>query len=115
MLYVTQDDALVDGAEDQVWNRLEVARLMEKLNDRERFVVIKRLEGYTLREIANMCGVGHERIRQNIAKALKIMRTHEYRWDQSAHYLMGGRTRDFMTYGERYSFVDEDRHAMNIS
>jgi DNA-directed RNA polymerase sigma subunit (sigma70/sigma32) len=112
MLYVTQDDALVDGPEDQVWNRLEVARLMEKLNDRERFVVIKRIEGYTLREIANMCGVSFERIRQNLAKALKIMRAYEYRWDQSAHYRMGGKTRDFMTYGERYSFVDEDRHRI---
>jgi hypothetical protein len=53
---------------------LDLPKLMEKLNRRQKIIICERLQGATLADIAELCGVTGEAIRQQEEKAIEIMR-----------------------------------------
>jgi DNA-directed RNA polymerase specialized sigma24 family protein len=114
MIYANEEDALTPSAEEQAWSVIEVDRLMSKLSEREKFVIAKRLEGYTFKEIGAMCGVGKDRVIQNLAKAFRIMRRCEYDWEMSTHTMMGGSEYAFRRYCHEHGFAPPSDHSILV-
>jgi RNA polymerase sigma factor (sigma-70 family) len=62
------------NVEKYVINKLTVEQLMEKLNDYQKKLIAKKLEGYTYQEMGEMFGKNYRTIHVNVKKALDEMR-----------------------------------------
>lgn len=75
---------LCGDSERSTWAKIEVQKLLGEVKDaRSRRVVVARMEGATLEELADEIGVKKERIRQIEQKAHRVMRGAATRYDKA--------------------------------
>ncbi len=60
--------------EDQEEIMMQLNRIMERLDDRDRLILIRRAQGCTLSQVGAMIGVCRERVRQIQKNAMKVVR-----------------------------------------